>query len=128
MDEANALKTAAAQKDPTAALESLLCELKNRYNLSDEDIKEARPTLKRQLKKFLKRREKMAELWPDAPAACYIYASFCRPFSEYGRAPESVQAQQHHRADWPALVPHSYIASTLPLELPQVELLRVPLT
>lgn len=122
------VKQLATTKNPAAELEKLICELKERYALSDEETAQARADYAQALSAAMKRREKMAELWPDAPASCYVYASFSRPFSEYGRPPASVQAQQHQPADWPAHTPFSYIASTEPLDLPQVDLLRVPLT
>ncbi|WP_135230726.1 hypothetical protein [Deinococcus fonticola] len=128
MDEQNQIKAAATARNPAAELESLIRDLKDHYHLSDEETAQARADYTQALTTALKRREKMTELWPDAPAACFIYASFCRPFSEYGRAPESVRGMQHQPADWPASIPHSYIASAAPLELPQVELLRFPLT
>lgn len=122
------IKQAASAKDPQAALEEVLKEIQARHKASDEMMAEQRPAYTERLSNAMQRREKMAELWPDAPPHCYIYASFCRPFGEYGRAPASVQEQQHHRADWSADIPHSYVASLEPLELPQVDLLRVPLT
>ncbi|OLV17136.1 hypothetical protein [Deinococcus marmoris] len=120
------IKTLATTQDPRAELETLLETLRQRYDVTPEDMKDVRAQYETQLAAELRRREVLAKLWPTAPAECWIYASFVRPFSEYA-LPAQVQAQSHHRADWPAQVPHSYIASAAPLDLPQVELLRVPL-
>lgn len=121
------IKTLATTQDPRAELETLLDKLQKFYDVTPEDMKDVRADYEKQLAAELRRREVLAELWPGAPTECWIYASFVRPFSEYGAPPAQVQAQSHHRADWPAQVPHSYIASAAPLDLPQVELLRVPL-
>lgn len=120
------IKTLATTRDPRAELETLLETLRQRYDVTPEDMKDVRADYEKQLAAELRRREVLAELWPGAPAECWIYASFVRPFSEYA-FPAQVQAQSHHCADWPAQVPHSYVASAAPLDLPQVELLRVPL-
>lgn len=121
------LRTVASAADPQAAFEVFLSQLQAAYNATPEEMQDARADYEKQLRNELRRREVMEQLWPDAPPTCFIYACYCRPFSEYGAAPASVQAQQHQAADWPALIPHSYVASTEPLELPQVDLLRMPL-
>lgn len=121
------IRAVATAQDPHAALEQLLEDLQCQYNATTEEMQEACAEYEKQLAAELRRRKIMTELWPTAPAECFIYASFVRPFSEYGAAPAQVQAQQHQAANWPASVPHSYVASTEPLELLQVELLRLPL-
>ncbi|GGO32917.1 hypothetical protein [Deinococcus humi] len=95
-------------------------------DVTAEDMKDVRADSEKQLAAELRRREVLAELWPGAPAACWISARFVRPFSEYGTPPAQVQAQRQQRADWPAQVPHSSLGCVAPLDLPQVELLRGP--
>lgn len=122
------LRTVASAADPQAAFEVFLTQLQAAFSATPEEMRDARTDYEKQLRNELRRREVMEELWPDAPADCYLYASFTRPLSEYGRPPQSVRDTRHHCADWPAHIPHTYIASTAPLALPQVQLLRVPLT
>ncbi len=60
-----------------------------------------RADYEKQLAAELRRREVLAERWPGAPAECWIYASFVRPFSESGTPPAQVQAQRHHAPTGP---------------------------